>query len=376
MRKHSPATDKGGTAIADAFTQSATAVMDPPDIDTRIRLPEDTDTLSEDAPRPLLPNMAISRVDSLRLPPPVMPELGSRQIDPDNAPRYVHGVTGLEVVTRLQVPHEPVDDTPELILPLATYRWEIPHAQGDDYLLPIEVCEAASPEDARRAALEIAIPTGGMDDDGQRITRPLTTMERMFVDTQSPVVIRDTEAITIDHFRAMTQNTDLKAKAAAVEAATLALGQTGVDVNNPLGWVNQMRTQALQDAQAAAGRLAQDRQSLCNGLLAMSAQISTLIDSTGFAPPKPLPTPEPDYSKISVVCDPDKRQNYPLLSSANWIDHSPIEPMSEAEQSAWDLLMRPDTGIFALWRLTAYASQGDAENVEHLKVRLRALVEG
>jgi hypothetical protein len=201
-------------------------------------------------------------------------------------------------------------------------------------------------------------------------------MERIFVETQEPVVIRDTEQITIDHFRAMSQNTALKAQAAAVEAATLLLDRTGVDVNNPGAWVNQTRQTAMQDAQAAAGRLAQDRQALCNGLLAMSAQINSLIDSTGFAPPKPIPVPEPDYSKLTVVCDPDKRLNYPRLSSANWIDHSPTEPMSEAEQSAWNLLMRPDSGILALWRMTPYASDMDAQNVELLKARLRALVEG
>lgn len=251
------------------------------------------------------------------------------------------------------------------------YRWQIPGDKG--YSLLVEVAEARNLEHARASALGIIIlgePVEGEEPTG----RELTQMERGFILTTEPEILRDTTAITLTHWSAVQENERLKAENQQWEKAKAVFEAEGIDVHDPSRWLRVKRAEINEKQHQDQIEQARVKMALYDKLAAIQTDLSIAMTATGYAPPPPVTPIEPDYSTIAVIGTKEDKQRLPRLAGAKWVESDPKEPLTTEEAQAWSLLTNPDYGIIQLWRGGMFGSEEDALKVEKLMQRLTALV--
>jgi hypothetical protein len=250
------------------------------------------------------------------------------------------------------------------------YRWEIPLDAFPGYVLPIEVTEAASVEHARDAALVMVV---GGDGTEENPGRELTPMERAWLKSEEPMIVRDTTQVTLGHERALHDNEALTAKIAELEGVSAALSAFGINAEDPQSWIDAQKALIDQLARTTQERFKYDRQQLANSLENAIEALRQTAKQTGFAQPDPVLPPEPDYSALTVVAPQGLKPFYPKLQGANWTEFSPFDEPSETERAGLYILLNDNDGLASEY-IRRSASFEDQAKMRAAVARVKALL--
>lgn len=241
---------------------------------------------------------------------------------------------------------EEFDVDPDAPLPIqsvpAVYQWTIP-GPANDYTLTVRV-NTYNIEEARGLALSTEITSGDT-------VRELTLSERAWITAYDPLIVADTLLVTMDHERCLHDNRRLRAENGALQATKKLFQAWEIDPDNPAAWVESIKATAA--AAVEMGKREQDgrRATLAVTLKKCMALLSDATDATGHADPKPVPPPEPDYSKVTVVVADVKMApfEFPRLAQANFAAVSPSEPLTETEEWALARILNDNNGLVPEW---------------------------
>lgn len=224
----------------------------------------------------------------------------------------------LNAVAEQRQADEPPYDGP------AVYSWLIPGERG--YALEIKVPSRVDLDTARAMALELRIGAEG-EDEG----RGLSELERVYVASVEPAIVRDTVDVTLDHQRALEANERLARENDAFATAKEVFTGLGIDPEKPIDFVDRVHEQADGRILAADAELAGRREQLSSELLRAVAHLREVAVMTGFAKIEPPAPAEPDYSALVIVVDDvlDVKGLYPRLADAVWVEQMPGAPMTD-----------------------------------------------
>jgi len=252
------------------------------------------------------------------------------------------------------------------------YRWEIPDETHVPYVAVIEITDAADVDEARRAALAIrfGVREATVDtpkDDG----RGLTAMERAYIMQTPPVVVRDSEQITLTHAMAIYLNERLTRENEAFAGARRLFEDLGIDPDNPAAWAERQKTEANNIISIAKDAFDMRASQIALSIERAIADLKTAAFQTGFATPEPKPLPEPDYSPLTIfVDDVDKAQQFPRLASATWVERTPGEGLSESEARGAEMLCKEGGYIETAYR--GFHNPTDEKALRDIQNRLKA----
>lgn len=253
------------------------------------------------------------------------------------------------------------------------YVWNVPYEEGKVVSLEVGGEHAQSVDDARTFALDAEITfTDPMT--GLTQTRPLNPRERQWVLNNDPQVSRDVHQIAFEHDAALTELDARRAQDAAYAqaldwAASLGTGNAGHD-GSLVGIVQAHAAHLAAEFGRESQRVREEYEaratSLTQGLLTVQNTLASLIDATGFAPPKPEAPRDPSCSGVvvqvpagyadvgllqervpgamfvtrdmSAPLDDTEREGLNMLARFGE-DFAHEHPMSNAEAEAWDAIM-------------------------------------
>jgi len=284
------------------------------------------------------------------------PELPEGQFLTTEVADAIDELEGIEIVE--------VEPEPDVA---TVYRWEIPGADG--YALRIEF-EAQNADEAREFAKVVSV-----GDEGN--SRSLTSLERNWITTTEPQVVRATEAITLDLDSALLVNDRLWRENETYRQAVALFEQHGIDINDPMAWAESQQTAAQHKIDRAdrvrAGKMRELVQALQNVDRALHDAIE--LDEE-FAPPKPAVPQEPDYSKLVIVTDgsvEDMPHLYPRLANAKFTKVSPADPLTDEERHGYSIIFENGDGLIEDYRIRR-AGPGEQEPLRAISRRIQALV--
>lgn len=267
----------------------------------------------------------------------------------------------IDAIAAMQAPDNPV------------YRWEIPSDALPGYILPIDITDAKNLEEARATALQIRIgviegSATQKADEGRELTRT----ERAYILQEEPLVVRDSEQITLTHAMAVYLNERLTTENEGLQRIKSVLTGHGIDPENPQGWIDGQMEEAIALVRLATEAFDLRGRQFAQGIERAIDALRTTAHQTGFATPAPAITPEPDYSKLTIFTPnvEETAQEFPRLSVANIIEYVPGEQLSESETLGAHMLTKPGGYLEAAWR--GFVTPSESEALKAIQARIKA----
>lgn len=248
--------------------------------------------------------------------------------------------------------HDPETDQKDLTIHVTgdnpqlspVYRWQIP---GDrDYSLPVDITDAATVDEAKFAALGIVIGGDGTEDNPGR---SLTVVERHWIETKEPLIVRDTEAITLGHEWALIENEKLKAEIATYAQAKRVFEDYGINPEDPYLWVNEQMDGIADTMKRHDERVEAERVVLADNLEGLALMVRNIAKKTGHAQPDPILPAKPDASRLTITAPTGTRHTFPDLEAALWTEINPAEPMNHDEAEGLHQILNDNNGIVWEW---------------------------
>jgi hypothetical protein len=252
-----------------------------------------------------------------------------------------------------------------------TYRWSIPHTGADGYALVVQVNVGAVGYHDIKGAREIALHTPG-------IGRDLTPVESNWIATTEPEIVRPTTAVTLNYDHALFLNRQLVTENKSFDTAKAAFEQLGIDVNDPLAWVNTMIDEAQERIDSADLSRRQKMITLWSRLDGLQSTLNEVIDSDPeFSPPKPAAPREPSYAgliaHVAGASASEARSRFPRLADATFLDVPIMEPLTTEEREGFAILFERNGGIVEDWRMR-HAGASEHEPVRAIMRRFQAIL--
>jgi hypothetical protein len=243
------------------------------------------------------------------------------------------------------------------------FVWEIPDSRDNGYFLRIVAREGDDAEAARTWVLQnyyVQQPDG--------TNRSMSTSERNWITGQPPEAIVDTSTVTLGHAEALDECRRLDALNVAFRAAKETLDAHGIDIHDPQAWID--RQVSATTAKIASADRDRDlrHQRMSNALTDALDIITQAQEETGFAPPKPVLPPEPDYSMLTVILPPFVSEDSyaDKIKGANFIKRAP-QDISEAALAGMKILTKHEGLIEMTWRMGRVSDQERDELIEAQK---------
>lgn len=349
--------------VADAKASVSPAASDPPATPSGVAVAAASEVAVVSAAA-AAPDRAIPLVDIAAPSTPFTP--------PDDAPPPPadDGGAGPDESPAVEIEVEAAEDIPENE---RVYTWGIPGTDG--YTLVVALLGATSTDQARTMALTYLVPLGRKkDDQGWDVpwTRPLNPVEANWVLTVEPKIVRATQSITLDHAGALEANEKLRRENEALETTKQVFADCGVDPNNPQEFIDRVYADASSITSARDSERDARHRRLVAALQDVQTVLTTAIDETGFAPIKPIPTAEPDYSHLTVVLDNlEDAKLYPRLDGANFVDRDLDTPYTADEAAGLEMILKDNGVLDEYWRTSCGPTQID--QVRAAMTRLKAL---
>lgn len=253
------------------------------------------------------------------------------------------------------------------------YRWEIPSDALPGYILPIDITDAKNLEEARATALQIRIgviegSATQKADEGRELTRT----ERAYVLQEEPQVVCDSEQITLTHAMAVYLNERLTTENEGLQRIKEVLTEYGIDPENPQVWIDGQMGEAAALVSVATEAFDLRGRQFAQGIERAIDALRTTAHQTGFATPAPAIPPEPDYSKLTIFTPnvEETAQEFPRLSAANIIEYVPGEELSKSEALGAHMLTKPGGYLEAARR--GFVTPSESEALKAIQARIKA----
>lgn len=256
---------------------------------------------------------------------------------------------------------------------MTVFRWDIPLDSMPGYILPIEVTDAVDVEMARAVAVGVVV--GGGENEEDEPGRSLTVMEKAYIQATEPVIVRDTTEMSLTWYEAVRKNELLEAEAKSYAEAKAAFKALGIDPNDPMAWVKSAEEAHSETWSAAQAEYNARKKRLESHLSAAIEALTLAREETGFAPAKPQPPVEPDYSALTIVADETAKHAYPRLAAATWVDRAPESPLTDQEREGIEQILNDNNGIALEWARTS-AGPDQIDAMDAAVKRLKSLVQG